>query len=91
MNKQAKAFKKKYGYVDEDWNTYNTMKKPKETISLEVFRKSGKKGGATTAKRGKKFYKEIGTKGAKVRWANKKTPVEEVLKTGDGLQKAEIV
>lgn len=41
------------------------------TISLDVFRQSGKKGGTKTAMRGKKYYQDIGSKGAKMRWAKK--------------------
>jgi len=54
---------------------------------MEVFRQSGKKGGNTTAKRGRNFYKEIGTLGAKTRWKLKKTSEESILKTGDELEK----
>lgn len=48
------------------------MKKSKDTISLDVFRNSGKKGGTTTAKRGKEFYVQIGKKGSKIRWDKNK-------------------
>lgn len=67
------------------------MKKKRKMIDREVFVQSGKKGGVATAKRGKKFYKEIGVLGAKVRWTKKKPLIEEVSKTEDGLEKAEMV
>ena len=40
-------------------------------FSRDIFVKAGKKGGTSTAKRGKSYYKEIGTKGAQTRWGKK--------------------
>lgn len=39
-----------------------------DMIPRSVFVQSGKKGGSRTAKRGKKFYQEIGKAGAVKRW-----------------------
>lgn len=54
-----------------------TKKNNKKTIDRDVFVKSGKKGGLSTAKRGENFYKEIGALGAMSRWGEKKE--EEVV------------
>ena len=64
---------------------------PLDIILLDVFRKTGKKGGTTTAKRGKSFYKEIGTLGSKIRWQKKKEEGKSDSKNGDGLEKAGVV
>lgn len=54
-----------------------------DVISLDFFRKSGKKGGSITAKRGKEFYKKIGLKGANKRWGLGKNMKEGVSKKDD--------
>lgn len=51
------------------------MKKVEDTISLDVFRNSGKKGGLSTAKRGRNFYVEIGKLGNLKRWDNSKNQI----------------
>lgn len=43
------------------------MAKTKESISIDTFIKSGRKGGNTTKKKGSKYFSKI----AKLRWANK--------------------
>ena len=65
--------------------------KKKNLIDMDVFLKSGKKGGDKTAKRGRNYYQLIGSLGAKIRWDKKKATDEVVPKNEDGLQKAEIV
>ncbi len=67
------------------------MKKLKRKIDIEFFIEAGKRGGLTTAKRGKDFYKEIGAKGGKTRWAKKKAPVTETDELLIGLEKAGMV
>ncbi len=66
-------------------------KKAKSLIDRDIFVKAGKRGGITTAKRGKGFYRDIGLKGSKIRWENKKTSDEAIPKSGDGLEKTGIV
>lgn len=81
MNKAQ--FKKKYGYVDNDWDKYNTkMARPKKLIDRKVFVEAGRKGGLETAKRGAKFYSKNGEKGMKSRWSKKKA-TNEVASSSD--------
>lgn len=56
--------------------------KKKDIIDRNIFINSGKKGGTTTAKRGRGFYQAIGKKGGIKRWSNKapKLDVSEDIK-----------
>lgn len=55
----------------------------KKLIDRDIFVQSGKKGGSTTALRGKNYYRNIGLKGSKIRWS-------KITKTEDGLEKPKI-
>ena len=66
------------------------MKKKKEQlISLEVFKQSGRKGGFTTAKRGRKFYEQIGSKGGHARWKNQSNKLG-IQKTKKSIQNSDV-
>ena len=43
----------------------------RQAVISEYHRQGGLKGGATTAKRGRAYYQEIGRKGAAKRWPKK--------------------
>ncbi len=60
-----------------------TKIKKNNAIPRELFVEAGKRGGDKTAKRGKKFYKEIGTKGAKKRWSGGEKIDVEIPKSED--------
>ncbi len=50
------------------------MSNTKKQFTIEFFQEAGRRGGVSTARRGKDFYKKIGALGAKKRLENKKLP-----------------
>jgi hypothetical protein len=51
------------------------MSNIKKQFTVEFFQEAGRKGGISTAKRGRDFYKKIGALGAKTRWGENKSSV----------------